>query len=201
MTLVHWARHGENAANVSRRFSYRIFDGDLTDRGVRQAEQLAVTLQAGRYHYGLLACSPLRRARQTAEIISARLVLPVWTELEDLREVNVGDLDGRSDDTAWHIYDAVLGEWRSGQLGHRFPGGESGHQLTARTGRALRVIAEQAGTDDAIIVAHGASIRAALPVLTGQPDPGADLPTGAVASLMVALRPGLAASIALVAWP
>jgi len=198
---VHWARHGENAANVSRRFSYRIFDGDLTDRGVRQAEQLAVTLQAGRYHYGLLACSPLRRARQTAEIISARLVLPVWTELEDLREVNVGDLDGRSDDTAWHIYDAVLGEWRSGQLGHRFPGGESGHQLAARTGRALRVIAEQAGTDDAIIVAHGASIRAALPVLTGQPDPGADLPTGAVASLMVALRPGLAASIALVAWP
>jgi len=148
-----------------------------------------------------LACSPLRRARQTAEIISARLVLPVWAELEDLREVNVGDLDGRSDDTAWHIYDAVLGEWRSGQLGHRFPGGESGHQLAARTGRALRVIAEQAGTDDAIIVAHGASIRAALPVLTGQPDPGADLPTGAVASLMVALRPGLAASIALTAWP
>ncbi len=36
---------------------------------------------------------------------------------------------------------------RSGQLDHRFPGSESGHELTARTGHALRVIAEQAGTE------------------------------------------------------
>jgi probable phosphoglycerate mutase len=201
MTVVHWVRHGENAANVSRTFSYRIFDGDLTDRGVRQAEQLAAALQADGHHYGLLVSSPLRRAHQTAQIVSARLGLPIWAELEDLREVNVGDLDGRSDDTAWHIYDEVLGEWRSGQLAHRFPGGESGHELAARTGRALRVIAERAGTDDAVVVAHGASIRAALPILTGQPDPGADLPTGAVASLTVAIGPGSAASIALVAWP
>jgi len=42
---------------------------------------------------------------------------------------------------------------RSGQLDHRFPGGESEHELTARTGHALRVIVDQAGTDDAIVVA------------------------------------------------
>jgi hypothetical protein len=36
---------------------------------------------------------------------------------------------------------------RSGQLDHRAPGSESGHELTARTGHALRVIAEQAGTE------------------------------------------------------
>jgi len=35
---------------------------------------------------------------------------------------------------------------RSGELDHRFPGSESGHELTARTGHGLRVIAEQAGT-------------------------------------------------------
>jgi broad specificity phosphatase PhoE len=199
MTVVHWARHGENAANVSRTFSYRIFDGDLTGRGTRQAERLATTLQAGGHHYGLLACSPLRRAKQTAQIVSARLGLPIWAELEDLRDVNVGGLDGRSDDTAWHIYTAVLDAWRSGKLGHRFPAGESGHELADRTGRALREIAERAGTDDAIVIAHGASIRAALPALTGQPDPGADLPTGAVAVLLVA--PGPRATISLVAWP
>jgi broad specificity phosphatase PhoE len=201
MTVVHWARHGENVANVSRTFSYRIFNGDLTDRGGRQADQLAAALQAGGHHYGLLACSPLRRAQHTAQIVSARLGLPVWAELEDLREVNVGDLDGRSDDAAWHTYDAVLGAWRSGQLGRRFPGGESGHELAARTGRALRAIAEQACTDDAIVVAHGASIRAALPALTGQPDPGTDLATGAAASLMVTPGSGPAAGISLIAWP
>ena len=201
MTAVYWARHGENAANVSRRFSHRIFDGDLTDRGVRQADQLAAALQASEHHYGLLACSPLRRARQTAQIVSARLGLPVWAELEDLREVDVGDLDGRNDDSAWQIYNAVLEEWRSGQLDRRFPGGESGNELTDRISRALRVIAGRAGSDDAVVVAHGASIRAAIPALTGRPDPGADLPTGALASLSVTLASGEVASIGLTAWP
>jgi len=36
MTVVHWARHGENVANLSRTFSYRVFDGDLTGRGIAQ---------------------------------------------------------------------------------------------------------------------------------------------------------------------
>ncbi len=201
MTVVHWARHGENAANVSRRFSYRIFDGDLTDRGSRQAELLAASLSAAGHDYGLLVCSPLRRAQQTARVVSARLGLPIGAELEDLREVNVGDLDGRNDDAAWQIYDAVLGRWRSGELDHRFPCGESGHELAERTGRALTLIAEQAGTSHAIVVAHGASIRASITALTGRPDPGADLRAGAVATLSVALAPTGAARIALAAWP
>jgi broad specificity phosphatase PhoE len=201
MTVVHWARHGENVANLSRRFSYRTFDGDLTDRGITQAEQLADALHAAGHPYAVLACSPLRRARQTARIVSARLGLPIWAELEDLREVNVGDLDGRSDDEAWTIYDSVLAAWRSGQRDRRFPGGESGNELATRIGRALWAVAAQAGTDHAVVVAHGASIRAALPVLTGQPDPGADLATGTVASLTVTPGSGPATGIALTAWP
>jgi broad specificity phosphatase PhoE len=200
MTVVHWARHGENVANVSRRFSYRIFDGDLTDRGMTQAAQLADALQAAGHAYGLLACSPLRRARQTAQIVAARLGLPIQTELEDLREVNVGNLDGRNDDEAWTTYESVLAAWRYGHLDRRFPGGESGHELATRTGRALRSIAERAGDSDAVVVAHGASIRAAIPVLTGQPDPGADLATGGFASLTVTAGSGAATGIALAAW-
>jgi broad specificity phosphatase PhoE len=200
MTVVHWARHGENVANVSRRFSYRIFDGDLTDRGMTQAEQLADVLQAAGRAYGLLACSPLRRARQTAQVVSARLGLPIQTELEDLREVNVGNLDGRNDDEAWTTYESVLAAWRSGRLDRRFPGGETGHELATRIGRALQSVAAWAGDSDAIVVAHGASIRAAIPVLTRQPDPGADLATGAFASLAVTACSGPATGIALAAW-
>lgn len=199
MTIVHWARHGENAANLSRTLSYRIFDGDLTERGITQAGQLAAALYDAGHHYGLLACSPLRRARQTAQIVSARLGLPISPELDDLREVNVGELDGRNDDAAWEIYHAVLTSWRCGQLDHRFPGGESGHELAERIGGALLAVAEQAGPDHAIVVAHGASIRAAIPVLTGQPDPGADLATGGSALLAVTPDSG-SASIALMAW-
>jgi broad specificity phosphatase PhoE len=163
MTVLHWARHGENAANLSRRLSYRIYDGDLTERGIAQAEQLAETLRASAHQCQLLVSSPLRRARQTAEILSARLGLPVAAELGDLREVNVGELDGRNDDAAWLRYDAILADWRSGQLDQRFPGGESGYELAERIRRAMHAIAMRAVagqvTGTAIVVAHGASIR------------------------------------------
>jgi broad specificity phosphatase PhoE len=200
MTVVHWARHGENVANLSRTFSYRVFDGDLTDRGIAQAQSLADRLQAANDRYGLLVCSPLRRARQTAEIVSARMGLPIGAELEDLREVNVGELDGRADDRAWRVYEAILAAWRSGQLSQRFPGGESGDELAARTRCALASIAAQAGGMDRVVIAHGASIRAAVPVLTGQPDPGRDLPTGDVAQLSVTCGPGMPVHIALTTW-
>ena len=37
MTRVFWVRHGEKVANLSRTFSHRVFDGDLTDHGRGQA--------------------------------------------------------------------------------------------------------------------------------------------------------------------
>src|SRR5580704_17321310 len=156
MTVVHWARHGENVANLSGTFSYRVFDGDLTDRGIAQAQRLAERLHAATDRYGLLVCSPLRRARQTAQIVSDALGLPVAAELDDLREVNVGELDGRADDGAWQVYEATLAAWRAGQLSRRFPGGESADELAARTRRALRDIAGRAGEADAVVIAHGA---------------------------------------------
>ena len=201
MATVHWARHGENVANLSRTFSYRIFDGDLTERGIAQAQHLAERLLGNEDRYGLLVSSPLRRARQTAAIVSARLGLPIAAELDDLREVNVGDLDGRADDGAWRSYDATLAAWRSGQLCQRFPGGESGDELIARIRQALGNVAARAGDGDAIIVAHGASIRAALPVLTGQPDPGRDLATGDAARLSVTCAGASASHVVLTSWP
>lgn len=199
MSVIYWARHGENTANLSRRFSYRVYDSDLTDRGVAQAKQLAETLRAAGHDYQQLICSPLRRARQTADIVSARLGLPVAAELEDLREVNVGDLDGRNDEAVWRRYDATLADWRSGRLDRRFPGGESGDELASRIRGALHAVAERT-TGDAIVIAHGASIRAAVPALTGQPDPGADLATGAVARFTVTRMPAGGGEIALASW-
>jgi broad specificity phosphatase PhoE len=209
---VLWARHGENVANLTRTLSYRVFDGDLTDVGRRQARELGGRLAAGGGdRVGLLACSPLRRARQTADIVGQRLGLPVAMELDDLREVNVGELDGRSDAEAWEIYAAVLAAWRAGDTLARFPGGENRDELCARLLRALTVVArgavagpplvlaDGAVAERSLVVAHGANLRAALPCLAGEPDPGADLPTGGVAALRV--RPGGHPVLRLVSWP
>ena len=254
---VLWARHGQNVANLTRTFSYRIFDGDLTALGRQQAQDLAELLATGD-PVGQLVCSPLRRARQTAEIVGQRLGLPVAMELDDLREVNVGELDGRSDPAAWDIYAQVLAAWQEGETGARFPGGEDYGELCARLRRALATVARSpgvrgagvrgadvrgagvrgagvrgagvrgagvrgagvrgagvrgagqprgalAGTDRrfqrSLVVAHGANLRAALPGLAGQPDPGADLPTGGAAELRVDLSSGGPASVRLLSWP
>ena len=197
---VLWARHGENVANLTRTLSYRVFDGDLTDVGRRQARELGERLAvraAGPVR--LLACSPLRRARQTADIVGQRLGLPVAMELDDLREVNVGELDGRSDAQAWEIYTAVLAAWRAGDTLASFPGGENRDELCARLLRALTVVARSAAAECSLVVAHGANLRAALPCLAGEPDPGADLPTGGVAGLEV--HHGGFPVVRLVSWP
>jgi broad specificity phosphatase PhoE len=199
---VLWARHGQNAANLTDTFSYRVFDGDLTALGRRQAQDLGDLLAtSGEDRIGQLVCSPLRRARQTADIVGRRLGLPVAMELDDLRELNVGRLDGRSDAEAWDSYSQVLAAWRRGETGTRFPGGEDCHELCARLRRALTSVAHRVGDAKSLVVAHGASLRAALPGLAGHPDPGADLPTGGVAALRVDLKPGAPASVRLLNWP
>ena len=197
---VLWARHGQNVANLTKTLSYRFFDGDLTGLGRRQAQELGERLAAGDAgRIRVLARSPLRRARQTAGIVGQRLGLPVAMELDDLRELNVGELDGRSDAQAWEIYAAVLAAWRAGNTRVRFPGGENRDELCARLRRALRTVARGAAAERSLVVAHGANLRAALPCLAGEPDPGADLPTGGVAALKV--NPGGLPVLRLVSWP
>ena len=202
MTDILWARHGQNVANLTKTFSYRVFDGDLTDAGRQQAQELADRLagDAGE-PIGLLACSPLRRARQTAEIIGLRLGLAVTMELDDLREINVGGLDGRSDERAWDTYARVLAAWRAGETEVRFPGGEDYAELCARLRRALAAAVRSAGDGRSLLVAHGANLRAALPGLAGEPDPGVDLPTGGVAALRVDPASHPFPLVQLLAWP
>lgn len=195
MTRVFWVRHGENVANLSRTFSHRMFDGDLTDHGRGQAVALARTLADSGVSFTEVWASPLRRARQTAEILGHQLDLGLAGDLDELREVNVGELDGRNDAGAWATYGAVLEDWRHGNFDRRFPGGENGHELAARISSALHRVAS-ASAGPILVVAHGANIRAAIPRLTGTPDPGADMATATAAQIEV--HP---ASIHLELWP
>jgi probable phosphoglycerate mutase len=195
MTRVFWVRHGENVANLSRTFSYRVFDGDLTDQGRDQALVLARSLADSGVRFTEMWASPLRRARQTAEILGHELDLRLAGDLDELREVNVGELDGRHDATAWAICGEVLADWRHGNLDRRFPGGENGHELAARISSVLHRLAS-ASAGSVLVVAHGANIRAAIPTLMGTPDPGADMNTGTAAQIEV--HP---ASIHLELWP
>lgn len=197
MTAITWARHGENVANVTRTLSFRVYDESLTERGRQQARDLAVRLAAAPAP-DRIVCSPLRRAAETAGIVAEALGMADVTADDNLREVNVGSLDGRNDQSSWETYNSVLDAWRHGDYAARFPDGEDCADLAARL-RAAFTAMTGAGSDQVLVVAHGANIRAALPLLAAVPDPGQDLPTGGTARFVTS-PDGAGAKICLVSW-
>lgn len=138
-------RHGETAWSRDLRHTGRT-DIPLTELGCEQAAACRGPL-AGR-HFGLVLCSPLKRARTTCALAG----FGERAELrDDLMEWDYGGYDGRTsheiamDQPGWNIFDgAVLG-------------GESIEQVGAR---ADRIIAEVADRDDCTLVfAHGHLLR------------------------------------------
>ena len=83
-------RHGATDWNLQGRCQGSA-DRDLSEVGVRQAEQTASLFSREKIH--AIYSSNLRRARQTAELISQPHNLPVRIE-NDVRALNHGELEG-----------------------------------------------------------------------------------------------------------
>lgn len=83
------ARHGQSHGNLDRSLGP---DTDLTELGRQQATLLRDWLTQQDHAFTTLYCSPLRRARQTAEIINTKLGLEIVLD-SDLRETEVAYLD------------------------------------------------------------------------------------------------------------
>ncbi len=153
-----FVRHGQNPANLSRQLSCRTVDLSLNERGRAQARAVAAHLASGAEgRIDALFSSPLRRAGETAEVIGLALGLET-TVLEGLRELDVGDLEGRSDEEAWRLHDAVDAEWLEGREG-AFPGGEDLPTFLARFRAAVATIAEAVPDGRAVVVGHGGFLR------------------------------------------
>lgn len=141
----YFVRHGETDWNRENRTQGRT-DIPLNETGMAQAEAAA-----GRLH-GLgiraVACSPLQRARRTADIIAAAIGARVVVH-EDLQEANFGAHEGE-------VMGAWFAAWVEGEAAPE--GGESFAVLRRRAVGAMnRVLA----TDGPVLaVAHGAFFRA-----------------------------------------
>ena len=91
-TTLVLARHGETLLTAEKRFSGVRTDPELTAAGRDQAERLAAAVRELAPVHSVLA-SPLRRARETAQIIADRLGLPVAID-QRLVECDFGVWDG-----------------------------------------------------------------------------------------------------------
>ncbi len=139
MTRLLLVRHGETDWNAEGRLQGHT-DRPLSDHGRRQARRLADELATEALD--AIYASDLARARETAEIVAARLALPV--ELDpDLREKNWGTWEGL---TSTERLDVELA-------------GESTEEHRARMFAALGRIASAHPGGRVLVVTHGGSIR------------------------------------------
>jgi broad specificity phosphatase PhoE len=160
MNRLYWVRHGENLANITKEFSYKIVDYPLTPKGVLQAQQTAEYLADKHIHE--IYASPLKRAVETAEIIAARLRLPV-TVMENFREVNVGQLEGVPGTLAlWEQHNQIIADWLSGKPERTFPGGEDYFTLLGRIRAGLQEITDHKTGRNQLVVAHGGNLSFTL---------------------------------------
>jgi probable phosphoglycerate mutase len=89
-TVATILRHGETPLSVEKRFSGR-GEAALTDRGIAQAEAAAARV-AG-LGVDAIVSSPLRRTRQTAEIVARRIGADVAIE-DGFAETDFGEWEG-----------------------------------------------------------------------------------------------------------
>jgi broad specificity phosphatase PhoE len=152
------ARHGETNDNLEP-FRFQGWrDTPVNDTGRRQAADLAE--QIAERGIASLWSSDLSRARETAEIVGARVGMAPILDWR-LREGNRGRWEG-------HLFEEIVraepedyAAWKRAGGEFRFPGGESLAEQQERVIAALRDI-HRVGPLPALAVCHGGSIRAVL---------------------------------------
>ena len=146
---IIFLRHGESVGNAERRWQGQA-DYPLTERGRQQAQALADRWLAEGRTFDCILTSPLKRARETADIIAEALDLPI--EADPIwEERNIGEVAG------------MTGE----EVNRRFPNrdfitpfsaivgdqGEGNWELYLRAGRALHDLLRRGPGKKALVAA------------------------------------------------
>lgn len=153
-------RHGETDWNLAGRIQGRT-EIPLNDTGRAQAAATGAALMSAAPALGAwerLYASPLGRASETAAIIATELGLPAPRIDEGLWERDFGSAEG-----------VCVPEVHDRWPGLDIPDAESLEALADRSAAAFTRI--HAAVPGAVVVAHGAMIRAGLARLTGAPMP------------------------------
>lgn len=177
-TSVYLARHGQTAYNLERRFQGHL-PVTLDDTGHEQARELAE--RAKEHGFAALWCSPLRRARETTDVVAERLGLEPREEPR-LMETDAGEWTDRLFADVQAQTPELFAQFAAGDPAFAFPGGESFENQERRVAAALADVEREALP--ALVVCHGMVIRAALSYRAGHWEPHAErVPNGALVPL------------------
>jgi broad specificity phosphatase PhoE len=174
-TSILLLRHGQSTWNAEHRWQGRA-DPPLSEVGRAETELACAAISRGAVtglvKVSAIVASDLRRASETAALLTERLE---WGEVRfepDLRERDVGVLTGLTRDEIEDRWPGLLSAMRAGQLDPE--GAEPMPVLTERATRAIGRIARDHPGGTVVVVTHGALIRAVendVGVATAGPPP------------------------------
>ncbi|NPC92105.1 histidine phosphatase family protein [Bacillus sp. WMMC1349] len=147
MTAICLIRHGETDWNAQGRLQGRT-DIPLNETGKRQAKETGECLKGT--SWDLIITSPLKRAKETAEIINQYLHIDI-IEMEDFIERNYGDAEGMAFADRMKLYPDK-----------NYPNQETKEDLAERLIAGIEKISEQYPNQKILLVAHGAAIHTLL---------------------------------------
>lgn len=169
---IYLFRHGETDWNKERRLQGQS-DIPLNREGRELAERTAEALKAEGISFDRVFCSPLRRARETAEILAGGGNMPLTVDGR-LKEMCFGEFEGG-------YFDEVKRKDSSHPLHNFFcmpqayipPAGAESFQEAAARGREFleqQIVPLEGICDAVLIVAHGAFNRCILNSILGIPE-------------------------------
>ena len=157
-------RHGETQHNKAKKMQGSL-PGILTEKGKNQARQVAESLK--QFEFTHIYCSSLNRAKQTAEILSEVLSLPITIDGR-LDEKNFGVWENRSFDELMHEYPELEKNF-SWEVWNITP--DKAEPLSELTERAVDFLTEMTrrhrGSDRILAVSHGGPMRVVLGFING----------------------------------
>ncbi len=157
-------RHGATDWNLQGRCQGAT-DRELHVTGIRQAQELAALL--ANESIQAVYSSGLKRARQTASLISQPHNLPVIVE-EDIRELNHGALEGLTFTEIKARYPDFLQRWRTEPAEIQVPGGERLADVADRAWSGLnRIVEQHPSAEKLVVVSHNFPILGILCKVTG----------------------------------
>ena len=154
MTQLWLVRHGQTDWNQQGRYQGQA-DMPLNEAGIRQAEEAAA--QVAHLPISAIYTSDLVRARRTAEIIAARLGLPLQQDTR-LREIHQGEWQGLLVSEIATRYASEISRFRASPMTARAPGGETVAEVADRLWSAADEIARRHAGQQVLVVSHGLAL-------------------------------------------
>ncbi len=160
-------RHGDTEKHSDKIVMGR-YDAHLSALGREQMLHAGRALAGRSLRAGALYASPLRRARDSAELVNAALGLPLREE-EGLSEISLGAWDGLLIEDVKKMWPAEYARRGEYLMSYRFDeGSESFYMVQHRVRRTLLRILREDPSPDVLILSHAGVIKCLYGLLHGK---------------------------------